>query len=106
MTSKPVSVKKEELDTDEEIEKIRREDEEKSRSFVVKTEEYDLDTDEEIEKIQKESAKTRKEKELSIAKTEEYDLDTDEEMEKIQEEKPKVKTDEIDSDEAYEADTG
>jgi hypothetical protein len=27
-------------------------------------------------------------------------------MEKIQEEKPKVKTDEIDSDEAYEADTG
>ena len=68
----------ENMDTDEEIEKVQRESKE-SLETKVKTETYDMDTDEEIEKLQRESKKSPETK----VKTEEYDMDTDDEIESI-----------------------
>ena len=64
---------------------------------------FDLDTDEEIEKIRRESAKPK-----ADAAAAAYEMDTDEEVEKIKKEKfSRVnKDDDVDSDEAYAAETG
>ncbi len=98
-SSAPATNLDENMDTDEEIEKIQREAK-KSPEKKVKNEEYDMDTDDEIERLQQES-KTFAETKV---KTEEYDMDTDEEIEKLQEESKKSAEKKVKSEE-YEMDT-
>ena len=86
----------EDLDTDEEIERIRL----SSKNETAKNEDnFEMDTDVEIEKIRGESAKP--------AAADAFEMDTDEELEKIEPEKSKrADSDGVDSDEAYAAETG
>ena len=82
-----------ELDTDEELEMIKKKQAEKQEDN------FEPDTDEEIKKISKESKKQVKPKEDT------YELDTDEEDGKVRKEKFQD-IEEVDSDEAYGAETG
>ena len=82
-----------EIDTDEELEMIKKKQAEKQEDN------FEPDTDEEIKKISKESKKQVKPKEDT------YELDTDEEDGKVRKEKFQD-IEEVDSDEAYGAETG